>query len=157
VTLPSPTLHFRIKIPGDSRFVGMTARDTSHRVEGLLQLAGASLSIEWSQTTEVTEVGWNVETTRETWPSELVRLPLAHLADIELRDRWWRTRLELRARRIDSLASIPGAVGGRLVLQVARRDRDTAADLVANIRLALAEMALEAAEDSQLLPPINDG
>lgn len=157
MTLPTPTLPFRINIPGDSRFVGMTATDTSHRVEGLLRLAGSWLTIEWSQTTEVTEVGWNVETTRETWPPELVRLPLAHLAEIELRDRWWRPRLELRTTAITALASIPGAAGGRLVLHLARRDRATAAELVANARLALAELALEAAENPQLLPPINEG
>ncbi len=156
MTLPTPTLPFRIKVPGDSRFVGMTATDTSHRVEGLLRLGDSSLTIEWAQTTEVTEVGWNVETTRETRPPELVRLPLAHLAEVELRDRWWRPRLELRATAITALASIPGAAGGRLVLRLARRDRAIAAELVANIRLALAELALEAAEDSQLLPPIDD-
>ena len=156
MTLPSPTLPFRIKVPGDSRFVGMRATDTSHRVEGLLRLGESSLTIEWSQTTEVTEVGWNVETTRNTRPPELVRLPLAHLAEVELHERWWRPRLELRATAITALASIPGAAGGRLVLHLARRDRGIAAELVANIRLALAELALEAAEDSELLPPIDD-
>jgi hypothetical protein len=149
VTHPTPTLHFRIKVPGDSRFEGMSASDTSHRVEGLLRLAGPSLTIEWSQTTEVTEVGWSVETRRETRPPELVRLPLTHLAEIELRDRWWRPRLELRATAITALTSIPGAAGGRLVLHLDRRDRATAAELVANVRLALAELALEAAENSQ--------
>ena len=153
VTLPTPTLPFRIRIPGDSRFVGMTATDTSHRVEGLLRLAGTCLTIEWSQTTEVTEVSWNVETTRETRPPELVRLPLARIADIELHDRWWRPRIELRATAITALGSIPGAAGGRLVLHVARRDRAVAAELVANARLALAELALEAAENPQPLPP----
>jgi hypothetical protein len=155
VTLPTPTLPFRLKVPGDSRFVGMTATDTAHRVEGLLRLVGSSLTIEWSQTTEVTEVGWNVETTRETRPPELVRLPLADLAEVELRDRWWRPCLELRATAISALAPIPGAVGGRLVLNLARRDRAIAMELVANIRLALADLALEAAENPQLLPPID--
>ena len=153
MTLPTPTLPFRIRIPGDSRFVGMTATDTSHRVEGLLRLVGSCLTIEWSQTTEVTEVGWNVETKRETRPPELLRLPLARLAEIELHDRWWRPRIELRTTAITALESIPGAAGGRLVLHVARRDRAVAAELVANARLALAELALEAAENPQLLPP----
>jgi hypothetical protein len=135
----------------------MTATDTSHRVEGLLRLAGTCLTIEWSQTTEVTEVGWNVETTRKTAPPELVRLPLAHLAEVELRDRWWQPRLELRATAIAALAAIPGAAGGHLVLHLARRDRAIAAELVANVRLALAELALEAAEHSQILPPSGEG
>jgi hypothetical protein len=157
VTFPALTLPFRIKIPADSRFVGMKARDTIRRVEGLLRLAGSSLTIEWSQTTEVTEVGWSVETNRETLPPEFVRLPLAHLAEIELHDRWWWPRLELRTTALSALASVPGAAGGRLLLRLARRDRAIAAELVANVRLAQAEQALEAAENSPLLPPMDEG
>jgi hypothetical protein len=42
------------------------------------------------------------------------------------------------------------------VLHVARRDRAVAAELVANARLALAELALEAAENPRLLPPSDE-
>ena len=66
-----------------------------------------------------------------------VRVPLADLASVALERRWFgmSTYLVIQGARMDALKDVPGMEQGRLVLGIARKDRDAAAKFVAELHV----------------------
>ncbi len=62
-----------------------------------------------------------------------VRIPLADLESVELRGRWFKRTLVIRARSLMSLAGLPGSKQGRVDLEIARADVLAAERLVAGV------------------------
>jgi hypothetical protein len=62
-----------------------------------------------------------------------VRIPLADIASVALERTWFGlgTKLVIQLARMEPLKDVPGITQGRLVLGVARKDRDAAAAFVA--------------------------
>ena len=129
------------------------ARSVSTDLQGLLRLVDDLIVLEWSGTRRTSEAGGgNARSVTEPLPIGRAVLPVAALSQIGLRRRWWRTRIEISSNDLAPIAAVPTAVGGRIVLAVARADRHAAADLVSRIELAAADHALAAAERLRALP-----
>jgi hypothetical protein len=66
-----------------------------------------------------------------------VRIPLAELASVALERKWFglSTFLVIQCARMEAVKDIPGTEQGRLVLGIARKDREAAAKLVAELHV----------------------
>jgi len=66
-----------------------------------------------------------------------VRIPLADLASVALERKWFgmSTFLVIQGARMEALKDVPGMEQGRLVLGVARKDREAAAKFVAELHV----------------------
>ncbi len=131
---------------------------THERVDGLLRLGDGVLSIQWRRARTIEEVGpVGIRTDRELEAVEEFTLPLSSLAGASLRRSWLRwppgTYLHLTAADLQGFEPVAGPRGlqlshpAELVVRVATRDGDAAREFVAELELALAQRALEAAED----------
>lgn len=107
---------------------------------GLLRLEGETLVLEFETKDGVLEV----------LKSGVKRydLPLTELEACQWHRGWFGGKIELSVRSMNALEGIAGAAQGRVTLGVARKDRDRAFGLVANIELALAHRVVRAAEES---------
>ena len=67
-----------------------------------------------------------------------IKIPLQEVASIGLRKRWLglANELEIQVSNMQSVASIPGMTQGRLLLSIARRDRDAAHALISEVHQA---------------------
>jgi len=126
-----------------------------YRLEGLLHLADRMLAIEWAVTERTQQVSLTgASTDAQTFPPEVVDVPVAWIADVRLRGGWWSPRLELRATRLDAFEGLPGGRPGALTLRVSRRDRSLAAAFAAALEKARATPWLAS---EQHLRRIRDG
>ena len=149
----SMVVPFAFKLPDESSVTRGQVLSKSYQVRGIARLEGDRLTLEWSGSIEITEVsGANVRTLRESVPAQRLVLPMARIASIELHGRWWRPSIDLRATGIRPLDLVPSAVAGRVVLRLARRDRHAAAELVSQVQLEMADLALREAESRAPLP-----
>ena len=149
----SMVVPFALKLPDESSVTRGQVLSKSFQVKGVARLEGDRLTLEWSGSIEITEVsGANVRTLRESVPAQRLVLPMARIASIELHGRWWRPFIELRATGIRPLDLVPTAAAGRVVLRLARRDRQVAAELVSQVQLEMADLALREAESRAQLP-----
>jgi hypothetical protein len=66
-----------------------------------------------------------------------VRIPLADLASVSLERRWFglSTYLVIQVTRMQAVKDVPGMEQGRLVLGIARKDREAAAKFVAELHV----------------------
>jgi hypothetical protein len=66
-----------------------------------------------------------------------VRIPLADLASVSLERRWFglSTYLVIQGTRMEAVKDVPGMEQGRLVLGIARKDREAAAKFVAELHV----------------------
>jgi hypothetical protein len=66
-----------------------------------------------------------------------VRLPLADLASVALERKWLglSTNLVIQVARMEAAKDVPGMEQGRIVLGVARKDRQAAAKFVADLHV----------------------
>ena len=64
-----------------------------------------------------------------------LKIPLQEIASIGLRKSWLGlvNELEIQVSNMQSVAAIPGMTQGRLVLSIARRDREAAEALVSEV------------------------
>ena len=64
------------------------------------------------------------------------RIPLDELASVDLKTSWFGlvNKLVIQVSSMDSVKDVPGMTQGRLVLKIARKDRDTAERFVAGLR-----------------------
>ena len=69
------------------------------------------------------------------------RVALADVSDVAFRVGWWRTRLELRPRRLAAFEGLAGLVRDALELRVGRRDRALASRWATALSLALLDRA----------------
>jgi hypothetical protein len=66
-----------------------------------------------------------------------VRIPLAELASVALERKWFglSTYLVIQGTRMETFKDVPGMEQGRLVLGIARKDREAAAKFVAELHV----------------------
>jgi len=64
-----------------------------------------------------------------------IKIPLQEIASIGVRKSWLGlvNELEIQVSNMQSVAALPGMTQGRLVLSIARRDREAAAALVSEV------------------------
>ena len=123
---PEP-LPFRLRVPGRDAIDGEGAWQISYRIEGLLHLVGNTVTFEWSGTRQTQQVSFSgVVDDTEPLPIEWMDVPLQSITEVRLLGGWWRTRLELRARRLDAFDGVPSAKPGGVTLRIHRRDREIA-------------------------------
>lgn len=141
---------FQVPLPGRDTIGLDGIRSTTWRLHGLLHLDADVLVFEWSTVRHSERVSLTSVTVKDdVTPAELLDVPVAWIADAELRGAWWRPRLVLRGRRLDAFDGIPGAGPGTVSLPVRRRDRAIAAAMAA----ALADLRrLGSPSDRPVLP-----
>lgn len=150
MTLPEiDPLPFRLRVPGTDTVGFAGIKSVTYDVEGLLHLAGHTVTIEWSgtQTTEqvsLEKIGTDVDELPHDW----LELPVTFISDARVLGVWWRPRFELRARRLDAFQIVPSARGATLTMKIRRLDRARAREMAVAIELAKAEATLAEAEES---------
>jgi hypothetical protein len=107
---------------------------------GLLRLEGDTLVLEFETKDGVLEVLKS--------GAKRYDLPLTEVEACQWHRGWFGGKIELSVRSMNALEGIAGAAQGRVTLGVARKDRDRAFGLVANVELALAHRVVRAAEES---------
>lgn len=107
---------------------------------GLLRLEGDALVLEFETKDGVLEVLKS--------GVKRVAVPLTEVEACRWNRGWFGGKIELSVRSMNTLGGIAGAAQGRVTLDVARRDRDRAFGLVANVEMALAHRVVRAAEES---------
>ena len=148
----STVLPFALERPGETAPDGRTLA-RSYQVRGTARLEGDRLTLEWSGSIEIREKrAGSVRTLRESVPAQRLVLPVARIASIELRRRWFRPYVELCTAGARPLDLVPTAADGRVLLRLARRDRRAAAELVSHVRQEMADLALRDAESSRKRP-----
>lgn len=135
---------------------------TSETVHGLLRLEGEQLVVQWRIARNTDHVGSEIRTDREVTPVRQVVIPLAALGGGRVRASWWpwsAGRIVLTAADLRAFEAVAGETGLRLdhpaelVFRVRRADLDLAGEFVGEIEMALADRALQAAQEPGQLPP----
>ena len=135
-------------------------REDSH---GLLRLEAGRIVAQWSTARESSRVGHTIRVDRTLGPVQEVSVPLAALASARVRWRLlpWppRWQLVLRAADLQAFRALAGEAGlllehpAELVLELRRADRGVAREFAAELDMALADVALAAAEaEGQAFP-----
>jgi hypothetical protein len=136
-------------------------RDVTH---GLLRLEAGRIVAQWSTERETSRAGREIWVQRHLGPVEEVSLPLAGMAGARVRWRLlpWppRWQLVLRAADLTAFDALAGEARlllehpAELVLDLRFADRAVAREFAADVALALAERALQAAEEQPGLPGV---
>ena len=135
---------------------------TSETVHGLLRLEGEQLVVQWRIARSTDHVGSEIRTDREVTPVREVVIPLAALGGGRVRASWWpwsAGRIVLTAADLRAFEAVAGETGLRLdhpaelVFRVRRADLDLAHEFVGEVEMALADRALQAAQEPGQLPP----
>lgn len=135
---------------------------TSETVHGLLRLEGDQLVVQWRIARNTDHVGSEIRTDREVTPVREVVIPLAALGGGRVRASWWpwsAGRIVLTAADLRAFEAVAGETGLRLdhpaelVFRVRRADLDLAREFVGEVDMALADRALQAAQEPGQLPP----
>jgi hypothetical protein len=146
-------LAFTLRVPGRDDITGTDVHSTTFQFHGLLRFEGTIVRLEWTGTAAIDEVtGLEVRSRTVTLPEEGLEVAVADLRRAEARGGWWRPRLELAARHIDTLRSVPGEERGEVRLWVARRDRHAARHLATVLTAAIAAPALANTERHTAVP-----
>lgn len=130
---------------------GLTYVTTKRRVHGIARLEDDRLVLQVAESRAVVHVtGTGIEQRTESDPVAERAVTLDQLGDARLRRHWLWWQLVVTASDLRAFEGLPGAEGGELRLRVDRRHRAVAEELVATLRLALAELALQRAEGRRL-------
>lgn len=141
--IPLDPLPFRLPVAGHDDIDGLEVVSLSVKVDGLAHWSDGVLTLEWAETQHIDEVSFaRVRSDIVAQPPLAVDIPIDALASATLAGRWWRPRVELRARYIDAFANIPGARPGRVTLRIKRRDRGLAKQLVDALQSELTSQSL---------------
>lgn len=120
----SPTLPFRLKVPGKDEVDLIMVSSVSYKFHGFLHLEPDGVRLEWSGTAEVDEVGLaSVEERKVPLPAEELFVPFEELRAVRIGGFWRWTYVELTEARLGVLRVVPGEEGGRVRCYVASRDR----------------------------------
>jgi hypothetical protein len=129
-------LPFLLRYPRQDTLDSRGARSIRYRVDGLLHLDVALLTVEWAEVQEIQRVSLTgIGTDLHALSRDAVEVPLSLISEVRLRG-WWAPRLELRGRRLDAFDGIPGARPGALTLRIPRRYRAVAATFAAALERA---------------------
>lgn len=129
---------------------------TEERRHGVLLLERAQMVVQWRVEREISRIGSEIRTDVERAGMREVAIPVAMLGDarVRYRGRWWWRRGELVITARDLLAFDPlaGDDGftfdhpAELVLPIRATDDALAHEFASEVELAIAELALAAAE-----------
>lgn len=135
---------------------GGTVTNTEERRHGVLRLESELLVVQWRVEREISRIGSEIRTDTERDGMREVAVPVRMLGDarVRYRGRWWWRRCEvvITARDLlafDALADSDGfafAHPAELVLPVRATDDALAREFASEMELAIAELALAAAE-----------
>lgn len=133
---------------------------TTETIHGLLRLDGERLLIQWRTSRETNRVGAEIRSDHELEPVREIELPLSALASAKVRWSWraWPPGpiLVLTAADLRAFEHVAGISGlkldhpAELVLRLRRDDRVAAHDFAGELEMALADRALDAAEQRAL-------
>lgn len=131
-------LPFRLKVTGSDVFKDFAAVSTSYRFHGMLRLDGDELTIEWSGSAQVQEVGTiEVRDEKIALPDEELTVHVSSLYRARTAGGWWRPRLILEARELNALAIVPSEEHGQVAFWYARADAREAQVLVTELTTAI--------------------
>jgi hypothetical protein len=135
----------------DDAFDVHAITSTKETVHGLVHLRGERLNIQWRLFRKTEYVGTQIRTDKEVEDVRSIEVPLEAVAGAHIRRGGWiwpfRPRLVLTAADLRAFEGFAGNQGLRLshpaelILPVRRADRLTAAEFVAELSLAIAELA----------------
>lgn len=108
-------------------------------VQGLLSVYEESILLEFERKEEV--FGKNKSALKE------VRIPYSDLEEMEWKKGFFRSKIILVGKTMRSLSDVPGAVQGRLVMNVKRKDRDDAERVASRVRLRISEERLNSLDE----------
>ncbi|HEY0672942.1 MAG TPA: hypothetical protein VGD27_11770 [Longimicrobiales bacterium] len=139
---------------------------TQETVHGLLRLDEDRIVIQWRTSRAIEHVGSEIRTDTELEAVREVSLPLSALANAEVRWSWLRwppgRYLVLTGADLRAFEALAGADAlelkhpAELVMRMGREMKLPALEFASEVRLALADRALKAAEDLQLPPGFRD-
>ncbi len=135
---------------------GSEITSTLETVHGLLRLEDDNVIFQWRTARKIDRVGFEVSTDRELSSVREIKVPLAGLADADVRWSWLRwppgRYLMLTASDLRSFEGLTGEGGlflshpAELAIRVGRVGHDSALEFASELRLALADRAIRAAE-----------
>jgi hypothetical protein len=139
---------FYLRLPKESEAGLTTSRSKRFDMSGIARFDGIRLILEWSVRTLISEVGMTTSRRyEEPVQTGTCVIPLKDISSVELQGLWWRPNLEIVANSVVNVADVPSSRGARVVLWLSRHDRARAQELCSELRLALAEAALQSAHD----------
>ena len=133
--------------------VGSEITTTTEYIHGIIHFAGTRLRLQWRTSRETTRIGHEIRTDVELESVNEAELPLAAIANVEVRSKWWSrfgfgggTTLIVRAADLRAFEVVAGTAGlvlahpAELVIPVRKEDRMNAREFAAEVMLALAEL-----------------
>ena len=145
--MPILAVPFFLAQPKETNIERGRVQSKEFQGRGIARMDGDRLTLEWSGSVEITEIqNGNVRNLRHSVPSQRLVLPVARIAMLQLRGRWWKPYIELRTTGLGPLELVPTAAGGRVLLRITRGDWSIARELVSHVNLEMADVALRDAE-----------
>ncbi len=145
-------LPFTLRVRGHDVIDGLDVFSISVKVEGMASWApDTGLTLEWAETQHIDEVSFaRVSSDVVSQPPLAIDIAVDELAGAAVLGGWWRPRLELKGRYLDTFTHVPGSEPGRVALWIRRRDRGLANQLAATLAHAIADRALVPTTDPGL-------
>ncbi len=145
-------LPFSLKVRGHDAIDGLDVYSISVKVEGMASWSdGAGLTLEWAETQHIDEVSFTtIRSDVVSEPPLAIDIAVDELAGAAVLGGWWRPRIELKGRYLDTFTNVPGSAPGRVVLWIRRRDRDLAKHLASLLTRAIADHPMVPTTDPRL-------
>ncbi|MGH7620126.1 MAG: hypothetical protein ACREPM_23160 [Gemmatimonadaceae bacterium] len=139
---------------------GSEVTSTRETVHGLIRLDADGVVIQWRTSRAINRVGAEIRTDRELEPVRELSLPLSALAGAEVRRSWLRwppvrylVLIGADLRAFEELAGMEGLQlkhPAQFEIRIDNDSRFAALEFASELKLALADVALRAAETEQL-------
>ncbi len=145
-------LPFSLKVQGHDAIDGLDVFSISVKVEGMAYWSDSTgLTLEWAETQHIDEVSFTrVSSDVVAQPPLAIDIAVDELAAAAVLGGWWRPRMELKGRYLDTFTHVPGSQPGRVVLWIRRRDRDLAKQLASILTRAIADRPMVSTTDPRL-------
>lgn len=154
--MPSAEVPFTVRLSDEhiATSAGSFYVAADRRVVGIARLEPDALVLQFSESRHVVHVlaAGGVEQRREADTVSDRRIPLDAISGARVGWSLLGARLVVTTSDLRATAGMPGANGAELRLRIARRHRAAAAELVAELQLQVADLALRRAEADHRLP-----
>lgn len=146
------SLPFTLRVRGHDVIDGLDVFSISVKVEGMASWADdTGLTLEWAETQHIDEVSFTrVRSDVVSQPPLAIDIAVDELAGVAVLGGWWRPRVELKGRYLDTFTHVPGSQPGRVALWIRRRDRNLANQLASALIQAIAGRPLVPTTDPRL-------